>query len=159
MAVLGKSHLILNCAHNHPQTLIARYVLIFCVIACLPPFPQKMHHMPFSKIVQSYYHNITILLHNKKSETSWENLMKKIRVPPPPFSLSELKLNSFLSHIVKESICHHRKVLTQYYSYRAHKKRQVLFYILNLLHYLPEHHLHCKNHGIKQSVSKVGKDL
>lgn len=33
------------------------------------------------------------------------------------------------------------KGLTQYYFYRAHKKREVLFYVLYVLRYLPEHHL------------------
>ena len=125
VAVLGKSHLILKCAYNYPQTLIPWYVPIFFVKACLPPFPQKIHLMPLSKIGQSYNQ-----IHNKKAENSGESLLRKIRVPPPPLSLSELKWNSFLCHIVKESIWQ--------------VKCKVLFYILNPLRYLPEHHLHHK---------------
>lgn len=56
VAALGKSHLILKRAHRYPQTLKP-----FFVRACLPPFPQKIHLIPFSKIVQSYYH-----IHSKK---------------------------------------------------------------------------------------------
>jgi len=40
-----------------------------------------------------------------------------------------------------ELLCNHKKIFTQYYSYSAHMKCKVLFYILNPLRYLPEDHL------------------
>lgn len=95
VAGLGKSHLILKCAYNYPQTLIPGYVLIFFVKACLPPFPQKMRLMPFSKIVQSYYH-----IHSKKLRDFSGKPDEKN--PHSPFSL--LKWNSFLCHIVSQNV-------------------------------------------------------
>lgn len=68
--------------------------------------------------------------------------MRKIHLPSPSLSFSEPKRIRFRYYIVKESMRTHREVLTQYYSYRAHLKEKVFFCVLNLLHYLPEHHLH-----------------
>lgn len=60
-----------------------------------------------------------------------------------PF-LSVSSNESFLCHIVKVSICNHRKAHIKSCSYRAHMKCEVLCYRLTPLWYLPGHHPRCR---------------